>query len=207
MNLEGCDLLAEKVDRAEFVGLLKKMLLIDAEERIAPSDALSHPFVTMQHILDFPHSNQWAAFNFSTLFVIHSFWLFQKKHFDKTEVFWIISLQCQILFSHHGRVLLTTRQLWVPQPDQGSVCQDCPEHWCSAQPYPALLQGDWHSHSGTESIAVTMLLGSLWTPKNFFFFLLHQAHTVFLFRNLFWKLHGNFHLLLMFTLSNSRFVT
>ncbi|XP_077104337.1 homeodomain-interacting protein kinase 3 isoform X2 [Siphateles boraxobius] len=57
MNLEGCDLLAEKVDRAEFVGLLKKMLLIDAEGRIAPSDALSHPFVTMQHILDFPHSN------------------------------------------------------------------------------------------------------------------------------------------------------
>uniref|UniRef100_A0A673M617 non-specific serine/threonine protein kinase n=1 Tax=Sinocyclocheilus rhinocerous TaxID=307959 RepID=A0A673M617_9TELE len=57
MNLEGCDLLAEKIDRAEFVGLLKMMLLIDAEERIAPSDALSHPFVTMQHLLEFPHSN------------------------------------------------------------------------------------------------------------------------------------------------------
>uniref|UniRef100_A0A671K9D2 non-specific serine/threonine protein kinase n=1 Tax=Sinocyclocheilus anshuiensis TaxID=1608454 RepID=A0A671K9D2_9TELE len=57
MNLEGCDFLAEKIDRAEFVGLLKKMLLIDAEERIAPSDALSHPFVTMQHLLEFPHSN------------------------------------------------------------------------------------------------------------------------------------------------------
>uniref|UniRef100_A0A8C9YL41 non-specific serine/threonine protein kinase n=1 Tax=Sander lucioperca TaxID=283035 RepID=A0A8C9YL41_SANLU len=57
MNLEGSDLLAEKADRLEFVGLLKKMLLIDAEERIAPSEALSHPFVTMQHLLDFPHSN------------------------------------------------------------------------------------------------------------------------------------------------------
>uniref|UniRef100_A0A3Q1CBK7 non-specific serine/threonine protein kinase n=1 Tax=Amphiprion ocellaris TaxID=80972 RepID=A0A3Q1CBK7_AMPOC len=57
MNLEGNDLLAEKTDRREFVGLLKKMLLIDAEERIAPADALSHPFVTMQHLLDFPHSN------------------------------------------------------------------------------------------------------------------------------------------------------
>uniref|UniRef100_A0A3P8W6Z3 non-specific serine/threonine protein kinase n=1 Tax=Cynoglossus semilaevis TaxID=244447 RepID=A0A3P8W6Z3_CYNSE len=57
MNLEGSDLLAEKADRREFVGLLKKMLLIDAEERIAPADALSHPFVTMQHLLDFPHSN------------------------------------------------------------------------------------------------------------------------------------------------------
>ncbi|XP_051580689.1 homeodomain-interacting protein kinase 3-like isoform X2 [Myxocyprinus asiaticus] len=57
MNLEGCDLLAEKVDRAEFVSLLKKMLFIDAKERIAPSDALMHPFVTLQHLLDFPHSN------------------------------------------------------------------------------------------------------------------------------------------------------
>ncbi|XP_032415814.1 homeodomain-interacting protein kinase 3 isoform X2 [Xiphophorus hellerii] len=57
MNLEGCDLLAEKADRREFVGLLKKMLLIDAEERIAPAEALIHPFVTMQHLLDFPHSN------------------------------------------------------------------------------------------------------------------------------------------------------
>uniref|UniRef100_A0A672FTT4 non-specific serine/threonine protein kinase n=1 Tax=Salarias fasciatus TaxID=181472 RepID=A0A672FTT4_SALFA len=57
MNLEGSDLVAEKADRREFVGLLKKMLLIDAEERIAPAEALSHPFVTMQHLLDFPHSN------------------------------------------------------------------------------------------------------------------------------------------------------
>ncbi|XP_034044719.1 homeodomain-interacting protein kinase 3 isoform X2 [Thalassophryne amazonica] len=57
MNLECSDLLAEKADRREFVGLLKKMLLIDAEERIAPADALSHPFVTMQHLFDFPHSN------------------------------------------------------------------------------------------------------------------------------------------------------
>ncbi|XP_061736612.1 homeodomain-interacting protein kinase 3 isoform X2 [Nerophis ophidion] len=57
LNLEGSDLLAEKADRREFVGLLKKMLLIDAEERIAPAEALSHPFVTMQHLLDFPHSN------------------------------------------------------------------------------------------------------------------------------------------------------
>ncbi|XP_055010439.1 homeodomain-interacting protein kinase 3 isoform X2 [Boleophthalmus pectinirostris] len=57
MNLEGSDLLAEKTDRREFVNLLKKMLLIDAEERIVPAEALTHPFVTMQHLLDFPHSN------------------------------------------------------------------------------------------------------------------------------------------------------
>lgn len=62
LNMEGCDQLAEKTDRREFVDLLKMMLLIDAEQRITPSDALNHPFVTMQHLLDFPHSNQYALF-------------------------------------------------------------------------------------------------------------------------------------------------
>ncbi|KAJ7344504.1 hypothetical protein JRQ81_000454 [Phrynocephalus forsythii] len=58
MDLEGSDLLAEKADRREFVNLLKKMLLIDADLRITPLDTLNHPFVTMKHLLDFPHSNQ-----------------------------------------------------------------------------------------------------------------------------------------------------
>ncbi|XP_066494364.1 homeodomain-interacting protein kinase 3 isoform X2 [Tiliqua scincoides] len=58
MDLEGSDLLAEKADRREFVSLLKKMLLIDADLRITPADTLNHPFVTMKHLLDFPHSNQ-----------------------------------------------------------------------------------------------------------------------------------------------------
>uniref|UniRef100_UPI00398EAA9F homeodomain-interacting protein kinase 3a isoform X2 n=1 Tax=Pristiophorus japonicus TaxID=55135 RepID=UPI00398EAA9F len=57
MDLEGSDLLAEKADRMEFVSLLKKMLLIDAEKRITPVETMSHSFVTMQHLLDFPHSN------------------------------------------------------------------------------------------------------------------------------------------------------
>ncbi|XP_026991092.2 homeodomain-interacting protein kinase 3a isoform X1 [Tachysurus fulvidraco] len=57
MNMEGCDQLAEKADRREFVDLLKMMLMIDADQRIAPSDALNHPFVTMQHLHDFPHSS------------------------------------------------------------------------------------------------------------------------------------------------------
>ncbi|XP_066505653.1 homeodomain-interacting protein kinase 3a isoform X2 [Hoplias malabaricus] len=61
MNMEGCDQLAEKADRQEFVDLLKMMLLIDAEQRITPSNALSHPFVTMQHLHDFPHSNHVQA--------------------------------------------------------------------------------------------------------------------------------------------------
>ncbi|XP_058858323.1 homeodomain-interacting protein kinase 3-like isoform X3 [Acipenser ruthenus] len=57
MDLEGSDLLAEKADRREFVSLLKKMLLIDADKRMTPADSMNHPFVTMHHLLDFPHSN------------------------------------------------------------------------------------------------------------------------------------------------------
>ncbi|XP_045146821.1 homeodomain-interacting protein kinase 3 isoform X3 [Echinops telfairi] len=57
MDLEGSDLLAEKADRREFVSLLKKMLLIDADLRITPTETLNHPFVNMKHLLDFPHSN------------------------------------------------------------------------------------------------------------------------------------------------------
>ncbi|XP_075997922.1 homeodomain-interacting protein kinase 3a isoform X2 [Genypterus blacodes] len=51
------DIQAEKTDRGEFVSLLKSMLLIDAEERTVPSSVLSHPFLTMTHLLDYPHSN------------------------------------------------------------------------------------------------------------------------------------------------------
>ncbi|KAM4017225.1 homeodomain-interacting protein kinase 3 [Anomaloglossus baeobatrachus] len=57
MDLDGSDLVAEKADRREFVGLLKKMLIIDADSRISPADTLSNSFVTMKHLLDFPHSN------------------------------------------------------------------------------------------------------------------------------------------------------
>ncbi|KAM4845193.1 homeodomain-interacting protein kinase 3 isoform 3-T5 [Thomomys bottae] len=61
MDLEGSDLLAEKADRREFVSLLKKMLLIDADLRITPIETLNHPFVNMKHLLDFPHSNHVKA--------------------------------------------------------------------------------------------------------------------------------------------------
>lgn len=61
MDLEGSDLLAEKADRREFVSLLKKMLLIDADLRITPIETLNHPFVSMKHLLDFPHSSQYVT--------------------------------------------------------------------------------------------------------------------------------------------------
>nr|XP_014340214.1 PREDICTED: homeodomain-interacting protein kinase 2 isoform X2 [Latimeria chalumnae] len=55
-DLEGSDMLVEKSDRREFIDLLKKMLTIDADKRITPIETLNHPFVTMTHLLDFPHS-------------------------------------------------------------------------------------------------------------------------------------------------------
>ncbi|XP_075044161.1 homeodomain-interacting protein kinase 3 [Mixophyes fleayi] len=57
MGLDGNDLMAEKADRREFAGLLKKMMMIDADVRFSPEDTLSHSFVTMKHLLNFPHSN------------------------------------------------------------------------------------------------------------------------------------------------------
>ncbi|KAM4609716.1 homeodomain-interacting protein kinase 1 [Polymixia lowei] len=56
-SLEGTDILAEKADRREFIDLLKKMLTLDADKRITPMQTLNHPFVTMTHLLHFPHSS------------------------------------------------------------------------------------------------------------------------------------------------------
>ncbi|KAM7413990.1 hypothetical protein PAMA_019012 [Pampus argenteus] len=54
---DNSDMQAEKADRREFVSLLKSMLLIDAEDRTVPASVLNHPFLTMTHLLDYPHSN------------------------------------------------------------------------------------------------------------------------------------------------------
>jgi homeodomain interacting protein kinase len=43
------------VDRREFIDLLKRMLTMDQERRITPSEALNHPFVTMAHMADYAH--------------------------------------------------------------------------------------------------------------------------------------------------------
>ncbi|XP_056242781.1 homeodomain-interacting protein kinase 3-like isoform X1 [Seriola aureovittata] len=57
LSPDNSDMQAEKADRREFVSLLKSMLLIDAEDRTVPSNVLNHPFLTMTHLLDYPHSN------------------------------------------------------------------------------------------------------------------------------------------------------
>lgn len=57
LSLDSSDMQAEKADRREFVSLLKSMLLISAEDRTQPSSVLNHPFLTMTHLLDHPHSH------------------------------------------------------------------------------------------------------------------------------------------------------
>ncbi|XP_017278376.1 homeodomain-interacting protein kinase 1 isoform X2 [Kryptolebias marmoratus] len=56
-HLEGTDMLAEKADRREFIDLLKRMLRLDADKRITPTKTLGHPFVTMSHLMDYPHNS------------------------------------------------------------------------------------------------------------------------------------------------------
>lgn len=60
-DLEGTDMLAEKSDRREFIDLLTKMLTIDVDKRITPIETLNHPFVTMTHLLGFPHCSQYVC--------------------------------------------------------------------------------------------------------------------------------------------------
>ncbi|GIY82682.1 homeodomain-interacting protein kinase 2 [Caerostris extrusa] len=54
-DLDGNELNAEKYDRKEFIDLLKRMLTLDQERRITPSEALNHNFATMNHLLDYGH--------------------------------------------------------------------------------------------------------------------------------------------------------
>lgn len=54
-DLEGPELIAEKADRREFIDLLKRMLTLDQERRITPGEALNHPFVTLNHLMEYGH--------------------------------------------------------------------------------------------------------------------------------------------------------
>ena len=60
-DLERGELLAEKVDRREFIDLLKRMLTMDQERRITPSEALNHPFVSLAHMADYAHCSNVKA--------------------------------------------------------------------------------------------------------------------------------------------------
>jgi len=54
-DVEGTELLAEKVDRRELIDLLKNMLMLDQERRITPNEALNHPFQTLSHLREYTH--------------------------------------------------------------------------------------------------------------------------------------------------------
>ncbi len=56
-DLEGVELIAEKLDRRAFVGILKEMLQLDQERRIEPDTALKDTFLTMNHLVDYAHLN------------------------------------------------------------------------------------------------------------------------------------------------------
>ncbi|KAM8892681.1 homeodomain-interacting protein kinase 3-like isoform 3-T3 [Spinachia spinachia] len=71
LSPDGTAMQAEKADRREFVSLLRSMLLINAEDRTVPASVLCHPFLTMTHLLDFPHS-QHVQSAFSIMDMCHS---------------------------------------------------------------------------------------------------------------------------------------
>ncbi|XP_071040521.1 homeodomain-interacting protein kinase 2 [Parasteatoda tepidariorum] len=60
-DLEGSELLAEKVDRREFIDLLKRMLTLDQDRRITPGEALNHSFVTLNHLIEYAHCSNVKA--------------------------------------------------------------------------------------------------------------------------------------------------
>uniref|UniRef100_A0A8C4WST3 non-specific serine/threonine protein kinase n=1 Tax=Eptatretus burgeri TaxID=7764 RepID=A0A8C4WST3_EPTBU len=71
LELRGTEARAERIDRREFVDLLKMMLVVDAAERITPAQALSHPFLTLSHLQDYGHTTH-AASSWQAMEVCHS---------------------------------------------------------------------------------------------------------------------------------------
>jgi homeodomain interacting protein kinase len=65
---------AEKLDRLFFVDLLKKMIHLDQNKRITPSQALQHPFITMDHLVDYANCNKYY-FHSALFYTILSFFL------------------------------------------------------------------------------------------------------------------------------------
>lgn len=50
---------AEHVDRLAFVDLVKRLLDLDGDQRISPSDALQQPFITRSHLCKQSDSREW----------------------------------------------------------------------------------------------------------------------------------------------------
>ncbi|VDN57035.1 unnamed protein product [Dracunculus medinensis] len=52
-DLDAMDMVCERIDRQEFVDILKRMLCMDQEKRINPFEGLHHPFITMNHLIEY----------------------------------------------------------------------------------------------------------------------------------------------------------
>jgi serine/threonine protein kinase len=52
-SLDTSEVIVDNLDRCEFVDLLKKMLQLEQEIRLTPTDGLAHPFLTLTHLLDY----------------------------------------------------------------------------------------------------------------------------------------------------------
>jgi len=72
-DIDGMDLMAEKVDRKQLVDLLKHMLMLDQERRIKPDEALNHPFQTMSHLLDYVHCTTYDYVHISAVYNVYCY--------------------------------------------------------------------------------------------------------------------------------------
>lgn len=54
MELDDIDSVCERNDRTEFIDILKKMLDMDQDRRLTPSEGLKHAFVQMTSFIGYP---------------------------------------------------------------------------------------------------------------------------------------------------------
>lgn len=67
-DIDGIDLIAEKIDRQQLIDLLKHMLYLDQDRRIKPDEALNHPFQTLSHLADYVHCTTYVCMH--TCFIV-----------------------------------------------------------------------------------------------------------------------------------------
>jgi serine/threonine protein kinase len=95
-DLEGVELLAEKLDRRQFVTILKEMLQLDQERRIDPDQSLKHNFITMSHLVDYAHLNN-VRMSFQMMEVCN-----KKRMNNNTTAGSIVSNSASSAMNHHN---------------------------------------------------------------------------------------------------------
>ena len=88
-DLEGTELIVEKLDRKEFIDLLKRMLALNQEKRITPDEALNHPFITFSHLIDYAHSHRCVFDKFVVKTSSFSQTLFVPLGGDRSKILWL----------------------------------------------------------------------------------------------------------------------